>query len=389
MNNNLPLMSTYSYLPVNLVKGDGVYLFDDKGNKYIDFTSGIGVNSLGYGNSNWIKAITDTASNLQHISNIFLNENTLKLAEELTNKTKMSKVFLCNSGAEANEGAIKLARKYSFDKYGLNRNKILTLNNSFHGRTLAALTATGQDKFHNYYFPFPEGFDYFESNNISDFKDKLSNDVCAVMMESIEGEAGVNPLSNDFVNEVYEICREKDIVLIFDEVQCGIGRTGKIFGYEYFEVEPDIVTVAKGLGSGLPIGGFLCSEKLSEVFHPGDHGTTFGGNPVACSGALVVLDTVCNKEKLKEIQENGEYLMDLLKNIKSPLIKDVRGKGLMIGIEVTESPSEIQKKALEKGLLVLTAGKNVIRLLPPLIISKEEIEKAVKILEESILMYNA
>lgn len=390
MNNNLPLMSTYSYLPVNLVKGDGVYLFDDKGNKYIDFTSGIGVNSLGYGNSNWIKAITDTASNLQHISNIFLNENTLKLAEELTNKTKMSKVFLCNSGAEANEGAIKLARKYSFDKYGLNRNKILTLNNSFHGRTLAALTATGQDKFHNYYFPFPEGFDYFEPNNIEALKDKLSNDVCAVMMESIQGEGGVNPLSNDFVNEVYEICREKDIVLIFDEVQCGIGRTGKIFGYEYFEVEPDIVTVAKGLGSGLPIGGFLCSEKLSEVFHPGDHGTTFGGNPVACSGALVVLDTVCNKEKLKEIQENGEYLMDLLKNIKSPLIKDVRGKGLMIGIEVTESPAEIQKKALEKGLLVLTAGKSVIRLLPPLIISKEEIEKAVKILEEAIIsMHNA
>lgn len=385
MNNNLPLMSTYSYLPVNLVKGDGVYLFDDKGNKYIDFTSGIGVNSLGYGNSNWIKAITDTASNLQHISNIFLNENTLKLAEELTNKTKMSKVFLCNSGAEANEGAIKLARKYSFDKYGLNRNKILTLNNSFHGRTLAALTATGQDKFHNYYFPFPEGFDYFEPNNIEALKDKLSNDVCAVMMESIQGEGGVNPLSNDFVNEVYEICREKDIVLIFDEVQCGIGRTGKIFGYEYFEVEPDIVTVAKGLGSGLPIGGFLCSEKLSEVFHPGDHGTTFGGNPVACSGALVVLDTVCNKEKLKEIQENGEYLMDLLKNIKSPLIKDVRGKGLMIGIEVTESPAEIQKKALEKGLLVLTAGKNVIRLLPPLIITKADIEKGVEILEKTII----
>lgn len=384
MKNNLPLMSTYSYLPINLVKGEGSYLFDDKGNKYIDFTSGIGVNSLGYGDSNWIKAITDAASNLQHISNIFLNETTLKLADELTKKTKMNKVFFCNSGAEANEGAIKLARKYSFDKYGLNRNKILTLNNSFHGRTLAALTATGQDKFHNYYFPFPEGFDYFEANNISDFKDKLSDDICAVMMESIQGEGGVNPLNKEFVNEVYEICREKDIVLIFDEVQCGIGRTGKIFGYEYFDVKPDIVTVAKGLGAGLPIGGFLCSEKLSDVFNPGDHGTTFGGNPVVCSGALVVLNTICNEEKLNEIKENGEYLMDLLKNIQSPLIKDVRGKGLMIGIEITESPSEIQKKALEKGLLVLTAGKNVIRLLPPLIINKEEIEKGVKILEETI-----
>ena len=385
MKNNLPLMSTYSYLPINLVKGEGTYLFDDKGNKYIDFTSGIGVNSLGYGNSNWIKAITDTISNLQHISNIFLNENTLKLAEELTKKSKMSKVFFCNSGAEANEGAIKLARKYSFDKYGSNRNKILTLNDSFHGRTLAALTATGQDKFHNYYFPFPEGFDYFEANNIEALKDKLSDDVCAIMMESIQGEGGVNPLNKDFVNEVYNICREKDIVLIFDEVQCGIGRTGKLFGYEYFDVKPDIVTVAKGLGAGLPIGGFLCSEKLSEVFNPGDHGTTFGGNPAVCSGALVVLDTICNENKLNEIKENGEYLMDLLKNIKSPLIKDVRGKGLMIGVEITESPAKIQKKALEKGLLVLTAGKNVIRLLPPLIISKKEIEKGVKILEETIV----
>ena len=385
MKNNLPLMSTYSYLPINLVKGEGTYLFDDKGNKYIDFTSGIGVNSLGYGNSNWIKAITDTISNLQHISNIFLNENTLKLAEELTKKSKMSKVFFCNSGAEANEGAIKLARKYSFDKYGSNRNKILTLNDSFHGRTLAALTATGQDKFHNYYFPFPEGFDYFEANNIEALKDKLSDDVCAIMMESIQGEGGVTPLNKDFVNEVYNICREKDIVLIFDEVQCGIGRTGKLFGYEYFDVKPDIVTVAKWLGAGLPIGGFLCSEKLSEVFNPGDHGTTFGGNPAVCSGALVVLDTICNENKLNEIKENGEYLMDLLKNIKSPLIKDVRGKGLMIGVEITESPAKIQKKALEKGLLVLTAGKNVIRLLPPLIISKKEIEKGVKILEETLL----
>lgn len=382
MQNNLPLMSTYSYLPINLVKGEGTYLFDDKGNKYIDFTSGIGVNSLGYGDSEWINAITDTASNLQHISNIFLNENTLKLAEELTKKSKMSKVFFSNSGAEANEGAIKLARKYSFDKYGLNRNKILTLKQSFHGRTLAALTATGQDKFHNYYFPFPEGFDYFEANNIQDLKNKLSDDVCAIMMESIQGEGGVNPLTKDFVEEVYEVCREKDIILIFDEVQCGIGRTGKMFGYEYFDIKPDIVTIAKGLGAGLPIGGFLCNEKLSQVFNPGDHGTTFGGNPVACSGALVVLDKICNENKLNEIKENGEYLVELLKDIKSPLIKDIRGKGLMIGIEIAGTPSEIQNKALEKGLLVLTAGKNVVRLLPPLIISKEEIKAGIEILKE-------
>lgn len=385
MENNLPLMSTYSYLPVNLVKGEGSFLFDDKGNKYIDFTSGIGVNSLGYGNSDWLKAITDTASSLQHISNIFLNENTLKLAEKLIKISEMSKVFLCNSGAEANEGAIKLARKYSFEKYGPNRNKILTLNQSFHGRTLATLTATGQDKFHNYYFPFPEGFDYFEANNIEDFKNKLSDDVCAIMMESIQGEGGINPLKNDFVTSIYEICREKDIILIFDEVQSGIGRTGKIFAYEYFNIKPDIVTIAKGLGAGLPIGGFLCNEKLSKTFNPGDHGTTFGGNPVVCSGALVVLDKICKEEKLNEISENGQYLMTLLKDINSPLIKDIRGKGLMIGIEIDGSPSDIQKKALEKGLLVLTAGKNVVRLLPPLIITKEEIEKGVEILKESLI----
>lgn len=389
MQNNLPLMSTYSYLPVNLVKGDGSYLFDDKGNKYIDFTSGIGVNSLGYGNPDWVKAITDAAGSLQHISNIFLNSTTLKLAEELIKKTNMCKVFFSNSGAEANEGAIKLARKYSFDKYGLNRNKVLTLNNSFHGRTLAALTATGQDKFHNYFFPFPEGFDYFEANNITDFKNKLSSDVCAVMMEAIQGEGGVNPLNKDFVDEVYKICKENDIILIFDEVQCGIGRTGKVFGFQYFDIQPDIVTMAKGLGAGLPIGGLLCNKKLSEVFNPGDHGTTFGGNPVACSGALVVLDKICNEDMLNEIKEKGEYLMQLLKDIKSPLIKDIRGKGLMIGVEVATTPSEIQKKALEKGLLVLTAGKNVIRLLPPLIISKEEIKEGIKILQETIVsMHN-
>ncbi len=388
MQNNLPLMSTYSYLPVNLVKGDGSYLFDDKGNKYIDFTSGIGVNSLGYGNPDWVKAITDAAGSLQHISNIFLNSTTLKLAEELIKKTNMCKVFFSNSGAEANEGAIKLARKYSFDKYGLNRNKVLTLNNSFHGRTLAALTATGQDKFHNYFFPFPEGFDYFEANNITDFKNKLSSDVCAVMMEAIQGEGGVNPLNKDFVDEVYKICKENDIILIFDEVQCGIGRTGKVFGFQYFDIQPDIVTMAKGLGAGLPIGGLLCNKKLSEVFNPGDHGTTFGGNPVACSGALVVLDKICNEDMLNEIKEKGEYLMQLLKDIKSPLIKDIRGKGLMIGVEVATTPSEIQKKALEKGLLVLTAGKNVIRLLPPLIISKEEIKEGVKILQETIVSMN-
>lgn len=381
MSTDLPLMSTYSYLPVNLIKGSGCFLYDDNNNEYLDFTSGIGVNSLGYCNSTWVQAISNAASTLQHISNIFLNETTLKLANKITSLSDMNKVFFCNSGAEANEGAIKLARKYSFDKYGNERNKILTLKKSFHGRTLATLTATGQDKFHNYYFPFPEGFDYFNANDIEDFKRKLSNNVCAVIMESIQGEGGVYPLDYEFVNQVYKICNKQDILVIFDEVQCGIGRTGKLFGYEHYNIKPDIVTMAKGLGAGLPIGGILCNEKLSEVFKAGDHGTTFGGNPVACAGALVVLNNICTQEKLNEITENGKYLMNSLKNINSNLIKDIRGKGLMIGIETEIPSSEIQQKALEKGLLLLTAGKNVVRLLPPLVITKDEIKKAVEILK--------
>lgn len=384
MDKKMPLMSTYSYLPVNIVKGCGSYLYDDKDNKYIDFTSGIGVNSLGYNNQNWINAIENQIKNVQHISNIFLHETTLKLAEKLTSLSNMDKVFFANSGAEANEGAIKLARKYSFDKYGLGRHKILTLNKSFHGRTLAALTATGQDKFHNYFFPFVDGFDYFNANDINDFLDKLTGDVCAVMMESIQGEGGVNPLKTEFVQEIAKVCKEKDILLIFDEVQCGIGRTGDLFGFNHFNINPDIVTVAKGLGGGLPIGGFLCTEKLSSVFNPGDHGTTYGGNPVACAGSLAVLDIICNEDKLNEIKANGEYAIELLKSKNIDNIKSIRGRGLMIGIEIDSLASDIQKKALEKNLLVLTAGPNVIRLLPPLTISKEELKDGIEILSEII-----
>ncbi|MBU3137063.1 aspartate aminotransferase family protein [Clostridium gasigenes] len=376
------IMNTYAYLPVNLVYGDGCYVFDDNNNKYIDFTSGIGVNCLGYNNKKWVDAVSKQASTLAHISNIFLNETTLKLCKNLTNISNMSKVFLSNSGAEANEGAIKLARKYSFDKYGINRNVILSLKQSFHGRTLATLTATGQDKFHNYFFPFPEGFDYVEVNNIDSFKSKLGNNVCAIILEAIQGEGGVTPLDTSFAMEVVKMCNEKDILVIFDEVQCGIGRTGKLFGFNHLDVTPDIITIAKGLGGGLPIGGFLCNEKLSNVLTPGDHGTTYGGNPIACAGALVVLNEVCTNMNLEEITNKGDFLKGLLENLNLPIIKEIRGTGLMIGIETTIDAALIQKKALEKGLLVLTAGKNVVRLLPPLIIEKVDILAGFKILEK-------
>ncbi|MGL5379606.1 aspartate aminotransferase family protein [Clostridium sp.] len=373
-------MNTYPYLPVNLVKGKGVYLYDDKDNKYLDFTSGIGVNSLGYNNKSWIDSITNQATSLQHISNIFLNQSTLELAKKITNLSKMSKVFFSNSGAEANEGAIKLARKYSFDKYGKERNVILSLKQSFHGRTMATLKATGQDKFHNYFHPFPEGFNYVEANNIDDFKEKLNSNVCGVIMEAIQGEGGVNPLNNDFVTEVVSLCNSHDVLVIFDEIQCGIGRTGELFGFNNFNVNADIITVAKGLGGGLPIGAFLCTEKLSSVLNYGDHGTTYGGNPVCCAGALTVLNNICTEDSLHSIKEKGEYLKKAILNINSTLIKEVRGIGLMIGIETKIDASIIQKEALSKGLLVLTAGKNVVRLLPPLIISKESLKEGVDIL---------
>lgn len=374
------LINSYNFLKPIMSYGDGVYLYDTNNNKYLDFSSGIGVNSLGYNNKDWILATCTQISTLQHNSNIFYNNTTLNLAKKLTELSHMSKVFFANSGAESNEGAIKLARKYSYDKYGLGRNKILSLVHSFHGRTITTLKATGQEKFHKYFYPFTEGFDYVKANDLQDFKNKLTCDVCAIILEAIQGEGGVLPLDKDFVKEIIKICNENDVLVIFDEVQCGIARTGNMFGFNNFNVTPDIVTVAKGLGNGLPIGAILCSKKVENVFNPGDHGSTFGGNPVACSGALVVLDKLCNADSFKKIYEKELLIKDILINSKNPHILSVRGMGLMIGIETDLSPSLVQKKALEHGLIVLTAGNNVIRLLPPLIISKEELTFGLNIL---------
>lgn len=374
------LMHTYVPLPIIITHGEGSCLFDENNKKYIDFTSGIGVSSVGYNNKKLNEAILNQLNSFAHLSNIFLSTPTVKLANKLTTISKMSKVFFSNSGAEANEGALKLAKKYSYMKYGGKRNKILSLKDSFHGRTLATLTATGQDKFHKYFDPFPDGYDYVTPNSIEDFKEKLTDDVCAIIMEAIQGEGGVNLLNSNFVQEVCNVCKEKDVLIIFDEVQCGLGRTGHIFCFQEFGVEADIITLAKGLGGGLPIGAILCNEKLSNTFTPGDHGSTFGGNPVVCAGALAVLDQICNDELLSSVQAKGKFIRQTLTKSKLPLVKNIRGLGLMIGIEVSCPPDEIQKKALEKGLLILTAGKNVVRLLPALTISEIEITKGLAIL---------
>lgn len=381
------LMNTYSVLPIEILNGKDSYLFDINNKKYIDFTSGIGVNSLGYNNELWKNEIISQLNSFQHLSNIFSNNSTVSLAKKLCELSGMSKVFFSNSGAEANECAIKLTRKYSFDKYGKNRGTILSLKQSFHGRTLATLTATGQDKFHNHFFPFPTGFKYSSANSIDELKENLTPDVCAIIMEAIQGEGGVHPLNKNFVLEAFKLAKEKDILIIFDEVQCGIARTGNLFGYNNFNVEPDIVTCAKGLGAGLPIGAVLCNENLSTTFQPEDHGSTFGGNPVVCAGAASVLNQVCNTNSYSEIIFKGKLIKETILNENLKIVKDVRGLGLMLGIEVDGDSSIVQKKALENGLLVLTAGKNVVRLLPPLNISVEDVEAGLNILVKVLKEY--
>lgn len=385
---NEHLMNTYSTLPIEISYGKESYLFDTNNKKYIDFTSGIGVNSLGYNSEPWKKEIISQLNSFQHLSNIFTNNATINLAKKLCELSGMSKVFFSNSGAEANECAIKLARKYSFNKYNNGRGTILSLKQSFHGRTLATLTATGQDKFHNYFFPFPTGFNYIEANSIESLKEKLTSDVCAIMMEAIQGEGGVHPLSKDFVLEACKIAKENDILIIFDEVQCGIARTGKLFGYNNFDIEPDIVTTAKGLGGGLPIGAVLCNEKLSNIFVPGDHGSTFGGNPVSCAGALSVLNQICTTDSYYHIAYKGEIVKQTILNENIKAVKEVRGMGLMLGIEIAGDSSILQKIALDNGLLVLTAGKNVVRLLPPLNISLEALKEGLNILISTLKELN-
>lgn len=373
------MMHTYGRFQTALVSGKGATAKDAYGKEYIDFTSGIGVNSLGYCDEGWVKAVASQANTIQHISNLYYSPLQTELSKKLCEITGMDKVFLCNSGAEANECAIKIARKYSFDKYGQGRQKILTLKNSFHGRTVTTLAATGQDVFHNFFFPFTEGFDYVTANDIDDLKSKVGDDVCAVFIELIQGEGGVMPLSQEFVDAVSSVCKEKDILFMIDEVQTGVSRTGTFYCYEQYSIAPDVITSAKGLGGGLPIGACICNKKLSDVMTAGTHGTTFGGNPIACAAAREVLSRVTTKDFLDEVNKKGNYIREKLSSMAN--VKEVRGKGLMIGI-VTEKDNakEIAAKCVENGLLILTA-KNLLRLLPPLNISYEEIDKGLTILE--------
>lgn len=380
---NQYVMNTYGRFAIALDHGEGAQLWDVAGKRYIDMTSGIGVCSLGYNNKNIIDAITEQAHKLMHVSNLFTTAPMVQTAKTLCTQSGMSKVFFSNSGAESNEGMIKLARKYSFDKYGEGRAEIVTLHNSFHGRTVTTLKATGQDKFHQYFFPFTEGFAYADANDIESVKAAVNEKTCAIMMELIQGEGGVLPLDPDFVHQVEALCREKDLLLLIDEVQTGIGRTGSLFCFQQYDIKPDVVSMAKGLGGGVPIGAVMAADTCDTVLGPGTHATTFGGTPMICAAANAVLSEVTKPEFLQAVKEKGEYLKTQILGFGSDKIHDVRGMGLMLGIVVdADCRAALVQEIMDAGVLVLTAGTNAIRLLPPLSISYEEMDEALAVMRK-------
>ncbi len=378
---------TYGRANLAIKCGKGATCEDFDGKSYIDFSSGIGVNSLGFADPEWVKAVSEQAACFAHISNLYYTAPGTLVAKQLCEKSGMHKVFFGNSGAEANEGMIKAARKYAQIKYGKERYEIITLLNSFHGRTITTVAATGQVSMHVNFDPFTPGFVYAEANNFDDVVAKISDKTAAVMMEMVQGEGGVIPLERDFVQKVAALCAERDILLLVDEVQTGIGRTGHFFCYQAFGIQPDIVSSAKGLGNGLPIGAVLFGEKTAETFAPGDHGSTFGMNPIACAGANVVLSRLTDAF-LADVTRKGQKLVNAIAT--NPNVESVTGMGLMIGIGLKKGTSkEIAAKCLEKGLIALTAHEKV-RLLPPLTITDGELEQGLAILLEVLEeTYNA
>lgn len=372
------IANTYARYPISLDHGKNATCYDTEGKEYIDMTSGIGVNSLGFCDNAWINAVTHQLQKLQHTSNLYYTTPCIEVAELVCKKSGMKKMFFANSGAEANEGVIKAARKYSFNKYGNNRTKIVSLENSFHGRTMASLSATGQDSYHNYFFPFVEGFVFAKANDLEDTFSKLTDDVCAIMMEMVQGEGGVLPLDYEYVKAVYDVCQQKDILFIVDEVQTGIGRTGTFFSYQQFDIAPDLVSCAKGLGGGLPIGGVLFNEKTQNCLVAGDHGSTFGGNPVVCAGSIEILNRL-DETLLNEVTTKGAFLKKQISNM--PHVTDVVGMGMMLGVTLDVDAKEVMNKCLERGLMVLLA-KSKVRLLPPLTITRGELEKGLTILAD-------
>ena len=395
---NKAFMNTYNRLPVTFVGGEGSWIYDINGKKYLDFGSGIAVNLLGHNYPPLVRAVSGQAAKFFHVCNYYQSDVSLDFAEKLVEAAKPAgiiNVFLANSGAEANEGACKLARKYSLLKYGPERHTIVTLKGSFHGRTITTLSATGQEKFHRDFGPFTPGFIHINGGDINALDKALDKKkVAGIIIEAVQGESGIIPQTQEFIAAAAMLCAQRDILLIFDEIQCGIGRTGTFFGFEQYldvkgnPVKPDIVTLAKGLAGGIPAGAVLAGEKTYNVFNTGDHGSTFGGNPIAAAAGIVVLKTVNNPEFLAENARKGEMIMNALRNI--PKVKEVRGKGLMIGFDIEGSSWPILEAGISRadiaknkfGLLLLSGGPNTIRLLPPYILNDNEIEQGLTVLSE-------
>ncbi len=369
--------NTYARFPVEIVKGKGAKVVDGKGKEYIDLGTGIAVNAFGVNDKKWVKAVTKQLKKVQHTSNLYYSKPCAVLAQTLCQRTGMKKVFFSNSGAESNECAIKVARKYGADKKGSEYYEILTLNNSFHGRTITTLSATGQDVFHQKFLPLTDGFVYANANDIDDLTKKVNDHkLCAIMFETVQGEGGVLPLTQEFVDEIYKLAKEKDILVIVDEVQTGNGRTGKLYGYMNYGITPDVVTTAKGLGGGLPLGACMLGEKVQGVLGLSDHGSTFGGNPVACAGAKNIIDRL-DQKLLDGVCEKSKLIFDTLTNAKG--VKSVSGMGLMIGVETEKDAQEVIKECMDNGVLVIKA-KNKVRLLPPLNIDDKLLKHALDVI---------
>lgn len=383
------VMNTYGRLPIALVKGSGTWVWDSEGKPYLDFVTGLAVTSLGHSHPEIVETIRQQAGEMLHSSNMYWIANQVKLARMLTDHSFADKAFFCNSGGEANEGAIKLARKYAKKNYGQDKYKIVSLKNSFHGRTLATLTATGQDKYHKDYEPLPAGFSYIEMNDLKGLEGAIDEQTAAVIIESIQGEGGVHPISKEFAHKLREVCNEYGALLIIDEVQTGIGRTGKLFAHEWLGVTPDIVTMAKALGNGVPIGAVIASDKVASAFLPGDHAATFGGNHLATAVGCKVMEIMTREDFLPEVRKKGEYFKKRLQELaqKHGLEGQVRGLGMMIGLPLKEKGPEIVSFCSDKGLLINCVGGTTLRFLPPLTVKTEEIDQAIEILDEAFGVY--
>ena len=379
------IIGTYRRQPVLFVRGEGAHLWDAEGKEYVDFVAGIAVCSLGHSHPRVVEAIRKQAGTLTHVSNLYYTEPQIRFAEMLVENSFADRVFFCNSGAEANEAAIKLARKYGYDNLK-GKYEILTMKGSFHGRTLAAITATGQEKFHVGFSPLPEGFRYVPFNDVQSLEKAISKKTCAVLLEPIQGEGGVRVPDEGYLRAVREICDRKGILMILDEVQTGIGRTGKLFGYEHYGVTPDIMTLAKALGNGIPVGALAATEKVAASFGPGTHASTFGGNPLAMAAAIATLETILEDGFLENCRKMGEYLQERLWSLRKdhPVVQDVRGKGLLVGLDLTVEGNSIVKACLERGVLINCTFDHILRMVPPLVITRQDVDMLVQVLDEVI-----